>query len=189
MENAVFDCIYSRKSVRSFTDEPVSRDTIEKLIDAGTHAANGVNAQALRFAVVTDRNKLRRYSDSGKRLFLEAMRENGRPDEHLEMMLSNQNFDIFYNAPAVIFIFSEPSAATPVEDASLASANIMLGANSLGLGTCWIGFASQLAEDPEFVKENKVKGGLKLRSSIIVGHPKNKAPPTPRNPPVIISWS
>lgn len=188
MKNAVLDCIYNRKSVRNYTDEPVSDDDIKMLIDAGVHAANGLNIQGLRFAVVSDKEKLKDYSDKSKVLFHKTMVEYGINDEHLEKMMTDPNFMVYYGAPTVIYIFAAPNTSTPTEDASLAAANMMLAAESVGLGTCWIGFSCYLTQDQQFCKDVKFEEGMNHCCTLIVGHPQKKLPATPRNPPEIISW-
>ncbi|MDR2866456.1 MAG: nitroreductase family protein [Methanomassiliicoccaceae archaeon] len=187
--NPILENIYARRSVRSFEDRPVREEDINELIKAGFHAANGLNLQKLRFSVVTSRTKLNEYSATGKRTFLEYMAANDMTNPHLESNLRNDGFDIFYGAPAAIFIYAAPGIMTATEDASLAAGNIMLAAASMGLGTCWIGFAYHLGSDKVFLKDNKVPEGHKLLAAIILGYPKNKDQmATPRERPHILNW-
>ena len=186
--NAVLENIYERRSVRSYSDKAVSDEIINELIKAGFHAANGMNAQKLRFSVVSDKTKLKEYSTRGKALYLQFMKEAGIQIPELEKNLNNPDYDMFYGAPTVIFIYSSPGILTPAEDASLAAANIMLAARSLGLGTCWIGLAAGLGNDAGFLKDNKVPDGHNLMASIILGYPKNGFPGrSERDEPVILS--
>jgi nitroreductase len=186
--NSVLDTIYNRKSVRSFNEDSIPDAEIEELIRAGFHAANGMNAQALRFSVVSDRSKLREYLDRAKPLFLKNLREAGMSNDKIERMLGGE-LCIFSNAPVVIFIFADmSSAATPVEDASLAAGNIMLAARSMGLGTCWIGFASPLDADLKFREDNNVPDTCRLLASVTVGHPTADRDPTPRIEPPVLAW-
>ena len=83
--------------------------------------------------------------------------------------LSNPDFHLFYHAPVVIFVFAHPSALTPSEDASLAVENMFLYARSLGIGSCWIGFASSLAHSQDFLKECQVTPEHKLVGSADLG--------------------
>ncbi|MCL2143359.1 MAG: nitroreductase family protein, partial [Methanomassiliicoccaceae archaeon] len=133
--NVVIKNIYERRSVRSYSDKEVSDEIIKELIKAGFQAANGMNAQKLRFSVVTNKTKLLEYSDRGKELYLKMMEASGSVNEHLESMLKNKDVNIFHGAPAAIFIYAAPGILTGVEDASLAAGNIMLAARSMGLGT------------------------------------------------------
>ena len=187
--NAVLDNIYGRRSVRSYSDEPVKEEDIRELIKAGFHAANGRDTQALRFSVVTNKAKLKEYSDKGKKLFLGFMKATGMVNPDLEANLSNEAYDLFYGAPAVIFIYAAPSSLTPVEDASLAAGNIMLAARSLGMGTCWMRVAMGLAGDAGFLKDNNVPGDHKMILALILGYPKDKAQGNSvRSEPQILSW-
>ncbi len=66
--NEVLKNIYGRRSVRAYSDEPVSEEAIKEIIKAGFHAPNGMNVQALRFVVVQKRELLTQYSEIGKRM-------------------------------------------------------------------------------------------------------------------------
>jgi nitroreductase len=187
--NPVLDNIYSRRSVRKYSDKPVNDNDIKELIKAAFHAANGMNAQKLRFSVVTNKEKIVEYSKRGKKLYLEWMRSAGISNDHMESMLTNEGLNIFYNAPAVIFIYGAPGIITGVEDASAAAGNIMLAACSLGLGTCWIGFANSLNGDKGFMTDNNVPEDHKLLVAMIIGYPKDPGhKPTPREEPQILGW-
>jgi len=187
--NAVLDNIYKRRSVRAYTDEPVSEKDIKELIKAGFHAANGKDMQKLRFSVVTNKAKIKEYSDRGKEAYLNFLRSAGISIPDLEANLKKKDFDIFYGAPALILISAAPGALTPVEDASLAAGNIMLAARSMGLGTCWIGLAMGLAGDEAFLRENNIPNDHKLLAPIILGYPKNKSDePSKRSEPQILGW-
>jgi nitroreductase len=187
--NLVLDNIYGRRSVRSFSDEQVKDEDIKELIKAAFHAANGVNAQKLRFSVVTNKEKLYEYSKRGKVLYLEWMRSAGFSNERLETNLKNGSYNIFYDAPAAIFIYGAPGILTGVEDASLAAGNIMLAAHSMGMGTCWIGLAAGLANDKGFMKDNNAPDDHKMLAAIILGYPRDHSQgPTPRGEPQILNW-
>lgn len=183
MSNVVLDNIYSRRSVRKYTEEQVPDDLLNEIIKTGFHAANGMNAQAVRFSVVQDRKVIDDYNEKGKELFLKMAGGN----EHVEKMLSNPDYNIFSNAPTVIFVFADQGAATPVEDVSLAIGNMMLSARSFGLGTCWIGFAAGLSGYDKFVKDNKCDGMQHL-GTMIIGYPAKDSGPTPRGEPKILNW-
>ena len=192
--NEVLKNIYGRRSVRSYADKSVPEETILEILKAGFHAPNGANAQGLRFAVVTDRSKLKAYAERGRVMSLamfQKMNEE-RPSDgtaYMVKMLSNPNNDIFHGAPAIVFVFASPSCLTPLEDASVTAENMMLAAKSLGLGSCWIGFARSLGQDPGFMKDLNVPGGHQLLASIILGYPKNEEmSQSVRGEPMVLSW-
>ncbi len=180
--NAVMDNIYGRRSVRAFSEDPISDDLIKEIVKAGVHAPNGGNSQPLRFAVITNVEKKKQYSDVSKALFIENMRkamEGAIPEKrhffetYIER-LSKPEFDIFYGAPVLMLIYSSPDSFTPVEDGSLAAGNMMLAAHSMGIGSCWVGFASPLGYIPEVFKELNVPEDHKLIAPLVFGYPKKK---------------
>ena len=184
--NEVLKTIYNRRSVRSYKDEQIPDDVIREILKAGFHAANGVNMQALRFAVVSDKDKLKSYSDKGKKLYLEQMTASGYKNEYLENKLKS-DMSIFFNAPTVIFVFADKTAVTALEDASLAMGNMMLAAKSMGLGTCWIGFAAMLGNDEDFVKDTRSEGTKHL-ATLIIGYPTKESGPSERGEVQILNW-
>jgi nitroreductase len=193
--NEVLKNIFARRSVRSYDGRQVSEDILREVLKAGTYAPNGMNAQALKFVVIENKERIDRYSDMGKELFIAgitANRPQGSPlPENLQGLvktLSNPSYNIFYHAPVAVFVFAAPSALTPLEDASLAVENMFLYARSLGIGSCWIGFANSLAHSEEFLKECKVPSDHKLVAQFILGYPKGEFPEGKRLEPQVIEW-
>ena len=186
--NKVLENINERRSVRAYKTDAVADDTVKTILDAGFRAACGVNAQAVRFAVVSDQKLMSEYSRVGKELYLKGMKASGFSNERLERLLTDPDNDIFHGAPVVVFVFTAPNAVTPLEDASLAVGNMMLASHSLGLGTCWIGLAGALDQYPKFITDMKCKG-LAYRAAMVLGYPLKAGKPTPRSETPIISWT
>jgi len=119
MAKDTFSVIYSRKSVKSFTGATVSTENLDKIIRAGMAAPTAVNKQPWSFVVVTDRKKL----------------------DALAAGLPNARG--INTAGAVIIVCAEPEKANlhskdfAIIDASLASENILLATEALGLGGHW----------------------------------------------------
>jgi nitroreductase len=193
--NEVLKNIYARRSVRNFSDSKVPEEAVKEIIKAGTYAPNGMNTQALRFVVLENKELIDHYSGVAKELFKAGMARD-RPEDApvpenikgLMKTLSNPDFNLFYHAPVVVFVFAHPSALTPIEDASTAVENMFLYARSLGIGSCWIGFASSLAHSPEFLKECQVPSDHRLAAQFVLGYPKGELLEGKRNEPQIISW-
>ena len=186
--NEVLKNIHGRRSVRAYKDQPVPEDLVKEILDAGFRAACGMNAQAVRFAVVSNKDKIKEYSEKGKETYLKAIKEMGFSNDEIEGLLADPDYDIFHNAPVVIFVFTAPNALTAQEDSSLAVGNMMLASHSLGLGTCWIGFAGALDQYPNFVDEMKCKD-LKYQAALILGYPLKEGKPTKRGETPIICWT
>ena len=120
--NQVIKVIHSRKSVRHFTDEKVTKEQLELLIKAGLAAPSANNVQPWAFIGITNRDILDKLA-------------NGLP--YAKML---------FRASAAIVVCGIPAKAgtdSPegywVQDCSAASQNILLAADSIGLGTVWTG--------------------------------------------------
>jgi nitroreductase len=186
--NETLKSIYGRASVRKYKADKVPEDDIREILKAGFHAANGLNRQAIEFAVVENKDLIRSYNRKGIILFAEMMRAMGRPFPMAEKMVDDPSADIFYGAPAVIFVFARPDALTPVEDGSLAAGNMMLAAHSMGYGTCFIGFAAALGNDKEFRKECNVPEDRIYVACLILGKPDGTIERRPRPEVKIHKW-
>jgi nitroreductase len=195
--NEVMKCIYGRRSVRNYTDESLDEERLKEIIKAGTFAPNGNGVDPLRFVIITNKDKMKGYSDIAKKIFIEylkagladAIPEKRTGIEGLIAKLGNPAFNIFYNAPSLVLVFAAPVAFSPVEDGALAAENMMLAAQSMGIGSCWIGFASPLGASKDMMEEFGVPMDHKLIAPIIFGYPKKEGmSPSKRNEPHIFKW-
>jgi len=186
--NQVTECIDTRVSVRNYKDEKIPEDVIRELLRLGFRGPNAMNKQALAFAVVEDREKAKEFSDRAKALRIEGEKLKSEPDEKLIETLLNDDFNIFFNSPVQIFIFSSPEGVKPIEDGSVAAENITLAAHSMGYGTCFIGFAQGLGRDKKFRSDLNVPGDYTYLMAMTLGVPAEKTPVTPRKDLEILSW-
>lgn len=97
------EAIYRRRATRGFTREPVSKELIEKLVDAAIHAPSAVNEQLWDFAIVQDTMLLDRISAAAKAHMAKAMASNEFP-RRLHENLDDPDFHVFYHAPVLIVI-------------------------------------------------------------------------------------
>jgi nitroreductase len=173
------EAIYSRRSVREFTTEPVDQPTLQQIIDAAIQAPSAMNQQPWRFAVLRDQALLDHISRESK-AFLLRTTPPGPALDHLREMVGPPEFDLFYHAPALIVIAAASESPWATEDCALAAQNLMLAARAAGLGSCWIG----LAQGWLATAEGKTAIGLPAShvpiAPIVVGHPKAWPPPVPR---------
>ncbi|OAG28074.1 nitroreductase family protein [Thermodesulfatator autotrophicus] len=159
-QNPVLEAIYSRRSVRHYTDEPVSRKIIYEIIKAGTWAPSGLNNQPWRFVIVQD----------------EAKRE--------ELAELTRYGEIIKGAPVVIAVFVDKDAMYhEVKDHQAMGAciqNMLLAAHTLGLGAVWLGEILKNAE--EVRKRLGLSENLDLMAVIALGHPKSRDQKSSRKP-------
>jgi nitroreductase len=188
--NSIFEIIYTRRAVREYKQDDVPDEIIKELIKAGIYAPSALNEQPWRFVVIKNKWLMKKCSDRAKKLWLDSFK--GPSDEEnkeLISLVSDPGFDIFYDAPLLIFIFTRPGADSPEFDCALAAENMMLGARSLGIGSCWVGLGAILGSDKALMREIGVPEDHRLMSQLIFGYPAVKEIPAPeRNTDVVINW-
>ncbi|MBU1001783.1 MAG: nitroreductase [Proteobacteria bacterium] len=118
--NPLLRCILERRSVRKYTDEPVSREALLAILEAGRWAPSGLNNQPWRFLVVS------------------------RGDERTLALAGCTKYGTIVRAAgALIAVFLDREAMySEVKDHQTAGAciqNMLLAAHALGLGTVWLG--------------------------------------------------
>jgi nitroreductase len=181
------DAIYTRRSVRSYKDEAVSREMVDKLLEAATMAPNGSNAQPWAFVIIQDKVVLKKYSDQAKKTWLQRLQD--RPDpQNYKKLLSNPDFNIFYNAGTLVIIYGDPGKFTAAIDCCLAAQNLMLAAHAHGLGTCWIGFSTAFFNHGDLKQELGIPTTYEAVAPVIVGYPEAVSGNFARNRPQIIAW-
>ncbi len=132
MDNAVIDAIKTRRSVRRYTSVQVSDDDLKAVLDAGTYAPTGHNAQDPLIVAVQNPDIIKRLSVLNARI----MGKDGDP---------------YYGAPTIILVFVPRPEQNPnsIQDGSLVLGNMMLAAHALGLGSCWINREREMSDTAE----------------------------------------
>ena len=128
--NEALNCLLKRRSTKKYTDQQVSDELLDQVLEAGLYAPTGRNNQNVICVAVRDK-KLRDQ--------LTAM----------NAAVMNAEIDPFYGAPCVIVVFADSEGTTWVEDGSLVLGNMLNAAESLGLGACWVHRARQMFETEE----------------------------------------
>lgn len=177
-------CIKGRRSVRAYTDEPVSKEQIETVLEAGIWAPTGMHREPWKFIVIEDKKLIKYVSDETKILVQQMM-------PPLAKQFSTNADIICYNAPVLVLVCAEKDEQwgnINLLDSVLAAQNMFLKAYELGLGTCYMGFANFINNKPEVLKKVGVPDNCTMMVPFIIGHPKIKHGTGKRNKPVILSW-
>lgn len=136
--NKTIEDIITRRSVKKYLDREVPMELIEQIVKAGTYAPSGMNKQSAKIIAVTNKEMRDRLS----RINLEIVIGKN-------MATTSGHNDPFYGAPVVLVVLAKKEAGTRVNDGSLVMENMMIAANSLGLGSCWIHRAKETFETAE----------------------------------------
>jgi nitroreductase len=183
----VMDAIYSRRSVRAYTDQPVDKTAVEALIKAATHAPSSMNEQPWAFAVIQDSKQLAQWSERIKTYVLKRL----KPDSPLakyRAMISSPDYHVFHRGGTLIIICARPDAHNGEEDCSLAAQNLMLAAYAMGLGTCPIGFARPWLNQARIKRSLGIPDAYVPVFPVVVGYPSGEMPPVQRRAPEILVW-
>ena len=128
--NEVLKAMKERRSYRKFKPDMLPRVIIDQIIEAGLYAASGRNGQDAIIVAVTDKEARDRLSAVNAAVMGAAT-------------------DPFYGAPVVLIVLADKNWSTHVYDGSLVMGNLMLAADELGVGSCWIHRAKQTFETEE----------------------------------------
>ena len=193
---SALDVIFSRRSVRAYTNAALDKATVRALLDAAVQAPTALHAEPWAFIVIQDRNVLKRCSDAAKALWsaelsherdLHAIGE-AAVGSHFAQEMANPEFSIFYDASTLIIICAKPMGPFVAADCWLAAENLMLAACAMGLGTCCIGSAVGALNTADIKKELGVSPNVIAVAPIIVGAPRDTAAPVLRKSPEVLCW-
>lgn len=197
LAEATMKVIQDRRSIREWTEEPISEQDLAMILEAARLAPSGENAQPWRFIVVRDaetRKKLGALAGggSGRRFTGEFVthqmqeRFTGLQDEAkkkaaFEKLTSGQVSAFLANAPLNIVVCGKKDVWDMPYDTSAAIENMLLMITALGLGACWVIAPCIDIRDEERVKALlNVPEGFKAVSVISVGRPTRPHRPRPR---------
>lgn len=153
--NQTIECMLSRRSVKKYKSDPVPKELIQTVANAGIHAASGLNMQAPIVLAITDKELIQKLSklNAGDDPFHRA--------------------DPFYGAPCVLVVLADKKVGTRVYDGSLVMGNMLLAAHSLGLGACWIHRARETFETDDgkaILKTLGIEGEYEGIGNCILGY-------------------
>ncbi len=178
-------CIKQRRSVRAYTEEQVTKEQVEAILEAGTWAPTGMDRQPWRFIIIEDKKLIKLVSDETKELVKKAM-------PPLAAQYNTERDVICYNAPVLVLVCTEKDpqwSNVNLLDSVLAAENMFLKAYELGLGTCYMGFVNLLNSKPEVLRKIGVPENCDMMVPFIIGHPQTKQTAGKRQKPNIIKWT
>jgi len=152
--------LHTRRSIRSYTDEPVTREQLRDIVKAGTMAPSGLNNQPWRFVTIQSKETLRKLSQLTK------------------------YSHIVGKAAACIAVFVDKTAMYhEVKDHQSMGAciqNLLLAAHGMGLGAVWLG---EILKSAKEVRELcGLSDEMELMAVVAIGHPAGKGGRADRRP-------
>lgn len=147
--------IITRRSIRKYKPDMIPKETIDRIIEAGTYAATGMGKQSPIIIAVTNKE----IRDKLSKMNAEIM---GTPE-----------MDPFYGAPVALIVLADKARPTYLYDGSLVMGNLMLAAHDEGIGSCWIHRAKEEFESPqgkEILKSLGIEGDYEGIGHCILGY-------------------
>jgi len=178
--NEIIKTICERRAVRKYTDQAVSKEMIEKLLDAGRMAPSAMNRQPWKFYILTSKEDIKLLSGEIVKVGMKSITEMSLKSvanavvsgiTHLSHGIDflTAKDPVFHGAPLVIFITSPKENEWAGLDFGMCSQNIMLAAKSLGLDSCPIGFGKFVEKTKDYPKLN-IPETEQVQIAIIIGY-------------------
>jgi nitroreductase len=171
-ENETIKTIKQRRSVRDYGEEQVSGGDLDIILEAGLYAPSGGGniEEDIYFTIIRNTETLNTINilakEFAKQSELSWIKELGE----------DENFNCLYNANTLIVISYKKDSVCAAYDCSAATQNMLLAAEALGLGGCWLFFPLQAFETKRgeaLLAELKIPRDYKPITSMLLGHKKN----------------
>lgn len=160
--------IFQRRSIRAYTDVPVSETDIEALLQAGMAAPSASNRKPWHMVAITDRAQLRAL---------------GNTHPHGKMIAT---------AGLGIAVCGDPSISDWwVQDCTAATENILIAAAALGLGAVWLGCHGRVERETAVRQVLGIPPEIGVLSLLSIGHPAEDKEPRSQYDPARVhrnSW-
>ncbi|ORJ59268.1 nitroreductase family protein [Geothermobacter hydrogeniphilus] len=183
-----------RRSVRNYRDQPVSRDSLQKLIETARYAPSGHNSQGAEWLVVDNREELNRMSGivaDWMRWMLDNMADLARSlhmDRVLERIAGGEDV-ILRGAPALIIAHAPKDDRLASSTCTIALAYLELAASGMALGTCWAGYFNAAATSfPPLQEALALPEGHQSFGAMMVGYPQYRYHRLPTRKAPVITW-
>ena len=170
--NEALKILKERRSIREFRPEPLKKEDLDAIVEAGLYAPSAKNLQSTKLVVVRDAAVLARLERLNSRIL-------GTPEG-----------TPFYGAPEAIVVLSDSEYPNWLQDGSLVMGNLMNAAAAIGLGSCWINRAKEEFETEEgkaLLRQWGIEGDWVGIGHCILGYPAaDPKPAAPRKPDYIV---
>jgi nitroreductase len=201
MQTEVIKNIKERRSIRNYEEKEIDKEILKKIIQTGKYAPSVRNNQPWKFIVITKKKLIKELSKQIKeelkkiikyRFIIKFKIKELKKKEYLKsifLVTFSKTDTIFHNAPVIILILTKNKLFYDQSCACCAQ-NMMLTAHSMGIGSCWIGYANVLGLNKKIIKKIGVPDDHHISAALIFGYPKDEIikPSIRRIESDIIKW-
>ncbi len=176
----------NRRSIREFQDKGVPLSIVKEIIQDTCLAPTASDLQPCRFIIIRSRDFMKELSDESKKnIVADIVHNPANPMKLYEDALRNEQFNVFYNAPCLVYIIGPNDVALTDVNCALTASYFMFSAASRGLGTCWIELGKAI-RDPKILNEIGMPDSHRIVAPIIIGYPTSIPAASERHEPVIV---
>ncbi|MBM4339743.1 MAG: 4Fe-4S dicluster domain-containing protein [Deltaproteobacteria bacterium] len=205
--------IRERRSIRNFTAEPVTKEILEKILDAGRYAPTGSNSQNVHYLMLTSTDQIKELRmmtesfydkifsrvKSGTGRFFLSLAAGKKTVEYLNEALPKVTYlreqmgrgkdRLFFHAPVVMITHAESWDSLSSFNCSVALYNCSLMAHTLGLGCCFNGLlVNAVNHAPKIKRWLNIPGDHRCYSAMALGYTKMKYPGLVQRQPPKVRW-
>ncbi|WP_294114060.1 nitroreductase [uncultured Fibrobacter sp.] len=171
----VIEAIKTRRSTRKFKARAVEMEKLQQIVEAGRFGPTGGNAQGNHFFVITKTETLMVLRELVQTAFAKMeLRDDLYKSLKNSIMLSQKgNYSFSYNAPVLIVVANKKDYGNNMADVACAVENMMLAANELDLGSCYINQLKWLNEEPSirgYLGTLGLKDDERVYASVAIGY-------------------
>lgn len=139
--NLVIETIKKRRSIRGFRPQQIKDSELEVILDCAVNAPSACNMQSWHFTVIQNAEVIKYLQYTAKQFL--KLEENMTFRKFGE----DEDIDLIYGAPTLIIVSGKEDAVDPLIDCSAATQNMLLCAQSIGIGTLWNGLIDYAFKD------------------------------------------
>ena len=209
---AFYNLTVKRRSIRQFKESAVPKELIEKLLDLARFSPTGSNTENVYYTFIKDKEiiaKISNYITLKVKRFAETL-EDPKGREIIKTRISKDEFNrAIENLPRtkailktiesgvdfwcwdgeLIFIHGNLTIGGISTNSALSAAHIMLAAETLGLGTCSLGYLTFHTNQSETIKKIiKLPENHEVGYSLTIGYPRVKYKRLPSRKPLRVQW-
>ena len=173
--------IKGRRSTRSYKDENVEPELLDRLFEAVNHAPTGHNSQSVRYTLIDDKEKTGRLADEVRVRLAALASQDKLPDTPLKPFLElglslheQTGVDIFFRGAPHLVIASAPKGGpSPATDTIIGLAYLELAARAMNLGTLWDGMVKHVICDlfPDLREKLGIPADHHIGYAMLLGKP------------------
>ena len=172
----VLELIQSRRSTRKYRTEAVPEEKLNQIVEAGRFAPSGGNCQSTHFIVIKNNEILAELAELMQQEFAKMEITPGLYKSIVNSinLSKSGNYVFHYNAPVLIVTANQKDYGNNIADCACALENMMLMANALDLGSCWINQLKWLNDNPvilEYMKKLGMDDTESVYGALAVGYP------------------